>query len=111
MLTRHHAASRKLLQQESRNNDIQNMAIKPIPILLFIGKCSRGIVVLLTPRLVVALGVPLDDWIVALGGWLSINLNREAALWLAAFVVAAILYVGSVLLSKDHDWRPNVPHA
>jgi len=34
-----------------------------------------------TPRLLVALGVPLDEWIVALGAGLAIRLNRNVALW------------------------------
>ena len=62
-----------------------------------------------TPRLLVAAGVPLDTWIVTIGRGMSIYVSREAALWLAALFVGFLLYAGSVALSKDHNWTPQVP--
>jgi hypothetical protein len=69
-----------------------------------------GLVSYVTPRFLVAIGLPMDRWVVAMAGW-AVHIDREAALWTASFVVAAALYVGSVLLSKDHDWRPAIPGA
>jgi hypothetical protein len=70
---------------------------------------AGGIVSYATPRLLVALGFPLDIEIVAIAAWLSIHIDREAALWGATVLAGAALYVGSVLLSKDHSWTPQVP--
>jgi hypothetical protein len=70
---------------------------------------AGGIVSYGAPRLLVALGFPLDSRIVAMASWLSIHIDRETALWAATVLAGAFLYVGSVLLSKDHDWKPQVP--
>lgn len=70
---------------------------------------AGGIVSFAAPRLLVALGFPLDRWIIAMASWLSIHIDRETALWGATVIAGASLYVGSVLLSKDHDWRPSIP--
>jgi hypothetical protein len=81
-------------------------------VLLFIAKYGGGgLLSYATPRLLVAAGVPLDQWIVAMGGWLSLHLNREIALWAATFFVGAALYMASIIISKDHDWRPQIPAA
>lgn len=78
------------------------------PAILWVIKyASGGLVSYITPRLLVASGVPLDRWIVAVGG--GLHIDREVALWAASFIVAAVLYGGSIVLSKDHDWRPTVP--
>jgi hypothetical protein len=67
-----------------------------------------GVLSYVTPRFLVALGVPLDRWVVAMASW-AVHIDREAALWTASFIMAALLYGGSVYLSKDHDWRPTIP--
>jgi hypothetical protein len=79
-------------------------------ILFFIAKAAAwGIISYGAPRLLVALGVPLDQWIVAVGGWLSIRMNRQMALWSATVLVGIALYGGAILLSPNHDVFPVLP--
>jgi len=59
---------------------------------------AGGLVAFATPRLLVAIGVPLDRWIIAVGRSISLRFNREVALWLAALIVGAVLYGGTVAL-------------
>ena len=79
--------------------------------LWFVKYAGGGLVSYGTPQLLVAAGVPLDRWIVAMGSWLSIHMDREVALWAATVITGGVIYVGSVILSKDHNWRPAVPVA
>lgn len=72
---------------------------------------AGGLVAFAMPRLLVAAGLPLDRWIVVAGAWLSIHVDRDVALWFAALVVGIVLYVGSVVFSTDHEWRPEIPPA
>ncbi len=55
---------------------------------------GAGIISWGTPRLLVALGVPLDKWIIALGAGLTIRLNRNVALWGATVVIELSLNLG-----------------
>jgi hypothetical protein len=68
-------------------------------IALFVAKAvAWGIISYGAPRLLVALGVPLDAWIVALGALLAIRLSRQVALWGATVLVGIALYLGSFWL-------------
>lgn len=51
-----------------------------------------GLLSYAAPRVLVAAGVPIDQWTVAMGGWLSIHIDRELALWIITFVIGAALY-------------------
>jgi hypothetical protein len=77
--------------------------------LFFARYASGGIVAYATPRLLVASGVPFDQWIVVMGGWISIHVDREVVMWSATLLVGVAIYGGSILLSEDHDWRPSIP--
>jgi hypothetical protein len=78
-----------------------------IPVILWFAKYALGgVVSYLTPRVLVAFGVPLDRWVMTVAG-----VDRETALLASGFVVAIALYVGSVVLSREHNWSPSVPTA
>jgi hypothetical protein len=67
-------------------------------ILWFIAKAAgAGIISFATPRFLVALGVPLDEWILEMGG--SILLTSDAAMW------AATVCLGFTLFLADGIWR------
>jgi hypothetical protein len=70
-----------------------------------------GIVSFATPRILIAAGVPIDRWILAMGSTLRVRLNREFALWSATAFFGVLLYVASVILSNNHSWDPQVPEA
>lgn len=56
-----------------------------------------GILAYAAPRLLVAMGIPLDRWIIAMGAWLSLRLNRQTALWGATLILGALLFAGSFI--------------
>lgn len=62
-----------------------------------------GIISYAAPRLLVAMGVPLDRWIVTMGAWLSIRLTSEAALWAATLIIVIPLFIGTFWFSKNSD--------
>ena len=64
---------------------------------------GSGLVAWATPRLLLALGVPLDRWVIQLAEWLtgvSGALQSEEALWVIAIVF------GLVLFGIEAWWRP-----
>jgi hypothetical protein len=69
-----------------------------------------GILAYAAPRLLVVAGVPLDRWIVAVGGILAIRMNRQVALWGATVIIGAALYGSSFFLSSQ-ILPPNTPPA
>jgi hypothetical protein len=78
-------------------------------IAIWLGKCvGGGLLSWVTPRLLVAMGVPLDKWIVAMAGWLQIRLDTNTALWTATAAIGALLYFGAIVLSKRHSREPRV---
>jgi hypothetical protein len=68
----------------------------------FAKACGAGLISYATPRFLVAAGVPLDSWIVAMGG--SLHLTREAALWAATIVLGLLLFLA------DRLWRARSLH-
>ncbi len=69
---------------------------------------GAGIISWGTPRLLVALGVPLDKWIIALGAGLTIRLNRNVALWGATVVIGIVLYGTATILLLDWSSLPHI---
>lgn len=64
----------------------------------FVAKASGGgIISYAAPRLLVSAGVPLDEWIVAMGG--SLHMTAETALWAATVGIGLLLYLA------DRLWR------
>lgn len=63
---------------------------------------GAGIISYATPRLLVSVGVPLDEWIVTVGG--SLQLNSEMALWAATVAIGAVLFLG------DRFWHHRYRH-
>ncbi len=60
-----------------------------------------GLISFATPRLLVAAGMPLDDWITAVGGKIpGLTLSPDEALWIAFFLILAILAL------IEARWRP-----
>ena len=58
------------------------------------------IVSYVVPRALVALGLPLDAWIVKSMGYLTLAITNDAALWLATLIVFVILFF--IILWLDH---------
>lgn len=69
---------------------------------------AGGVVSYATPRLLVAMGVPLDTKIVAIAGWLSFHVSTEAALWAATVFAGLILYAGSAIFSQGYGSDPQI---
>ena len=63
----------------------------------FFKVCALGLVSWGFPRLLVACGVPLDRWIMTLGGFIQPVINSEVALWAATVIVGIVLYCTSLL--------------
>ncbi len=71
--------------------------------------CLSSLLGYVFPRLLIALGVPIDAWIVAAAAWLSIYISLNAALWLATFIVAGALYYLTLWYSGPRTFRrPNL---
>lgn len=65
--------------------------------------CGLGLIGWIFPRLLVALGIPLDRWIVTLSGWIfgaGNALTSESALWVATVILAA------TLITVEWWWHP-----
>lgn len=72
---------------------------------------AGGLVAFGFPRLVIAIGVPYDRWIITMGERVKVHLNRQVVIWAMTILLGFIFYAISVALSKDHSWDPQVPQA
>ena len=51
-----------------------------------------GCISFIVPRMLVALGMPLDQWIVKMADLIQLYISKEAALWTATCILAVLLY-------------------
>jgi hypothetical protein len=70
---------------------------------------AGGLLAFAAPRFLIALGVPYDRWIIGMGERVKVHLNREAVIWAVTVLLGLALYAGSVALSEDYNWDPQVP--
>jgi hypothetical protein len=71
--------------------------------LVLFGKFALGgILSYSTPRFLVAIGVPVDRWIVKMANWFSLAITNEAALWSGGTIICAILFAVLFVLDRRH---------
>jgi hypothetical protein len=74
-------------------------------IALFVAKyAAGGVIGYAAPRLLVAMGVPVDQWIIAIGRWLGVQeawVSSDEAIWAATFILGAVLYVSQWIWIKE----------
>jgi hypothetical protein len=73
------------------------------PALLFIVYYAlAGLVSYATPRFLIALGIPLDEWIVTVSAAaLSLRMSREAAKWGVTLALGMALFGGAIFVSAN----------
>jgi hypothetical protein len=72
-------------------------------ILLFVlDYAAAGLISYVAPRFLIALGMPLDEWIVAaIAAALSLRMSREAAKWGITLALGMALFGAAIFFSPD----------